>query len=206
VGPILTPKLTQVDRVIAGPEQIPSAAAKLRRARICLTILPLKSNNGCNRSDVFVRPLTIFHTAIQRSINRITLRCEKPKILIVDDCPDNSATLADILADAGYKCDIAHDGATAFERVRAGQGGRGAFDLCLLDFKLPDIDGAQLFQRMSAGDPDLRAIMITAYAGEDGASRAIAAGAWKVLRKPVDVRTLLRLIDELFDRSGPLAE
>ena len=61
---------------------------------------------------------------------------------------------------------------------------------------MPRMDGAELYKKISAQNPGLRAIMITAYAGDDGVRRAEAAGTWRVLRKPVDIENLLGLIDE----------
>jgi hypothetical protein len=39
--------------------------------------------------------------------------------------------------------------------------------------------------------------MITAYAGDNGITRAEQAGTWKVIRKPVDINKLLAMIDEV---------
>lgn len=58
------------------------------------------------------------------------------------------------------------------------------------------IDGVQLYKRILEFNPKLRAIMITAYAGDDGVQRALEAGTWKVLRKPVDIQLLLSMIKE----------
>ena len=61
---------------------------------------------------------------------------------------------------------------------------------------MPGMDGVELLQKIHAELPKIRAIMITAYAGNDGVQRALAAGTYKVLRKPVDIHSLLELIDE----------
>ena len=124
---------------------------------------------------------------------------KKPcRILIVDDDADTLANLADILSDAGYEIVTACDGKIALEEVRICDSASkaGQFDLCLLDFKMPGMDGVELLEKIHAEHPKLRAIMITAYAGVDGVQRALAAGTWKVLRKPVDIDSLLELIDE----------
>ncbi len=121
-----------------------------------------------------------------------------PRILIVDDDPDILANIADILTDAGYAPVTACDGTSALELVEecCCEAGQCGFDLALLDFKMPDMDGAELFQHIHAQCPESRAIMITAYAGDDGVRRALEAGTWKVLRKPVDVPALLEMISE----------
>ena len=110
-------------------------------------------------------------------------------ILIVDDDKDITSNLADILGDLGYLVATANDGQSALELVHQNE-----FDIALLDFKMPDTDGASLYEQIRKAQPKLVAIMITAYAGSDGVERAKDAGTWKVLRKPVDIRDLVDLI------------
>ncbi|MEM7452873.1 MAG: response regulator [Planctomycetota bacterium] len=120
------------------------------------------------------------------------------KILIVDDDEDTLANLSDILSDIGYEIEGSNCAEDAIAKVEmnAKRSGSSNYDLCLLDFKMPGINGAELFTKIRQIDPALKAIMITAYAGSDGIERAISAGTWKVLRKPVDIETLIALIQE----------
>lgn len=119
------------------------------------------------------------------------------KILIVDDDEDIRANFADILGDLGYQIDVAADGEVALQKVTGKCPERPcSFDLCLLDFKMPGMDGAELYQKIRERCPNVPAIMITAYAGEDGVQKAIDAGTWRVIRKPVDVNSLLGLIQQ----------
>lgn len=122
------------------------------------------------------------------------------RILIVDDDADIRANIADILDELGFQTDTAADGLVALEKLTGEDPDcKCGFDLCLLDFKMPGMDGAELFERISQECPNVRAIMITAYAGDDGVQRALNAGTWKVLRKPVDIQSLLGLIHEATD-------
>jgi CheY-like chemotaxis protein len=122
----------------------------------------------------------------------------KPRrILIVDDDEDTRQNLSDILTEIGYETETACDGQIALEKVgRDDPRGDCRFDLCLLDFKMPGMDGVQLLEAIQSMNPKLRAIMITAYAGNDGVKRALEAGTWRVLKKPVDIVSLLGMIDE----------
>jgi len=122
------------------------------------------------------------------------------RILIVDDDLDSLVNLSDILSDAGYETETANSGAAALELIdRVCPEHNCQFDLCLFDFKMPEMDGAMLLEEIRARDSVLKAIMITAYASDSGVQRAIAAGTWEVLRKPVDIRNLLGLIREAID-------
>jgi len=126
------------------------------------------------------------------------------RILIVDDDEDIRVNLGDILSDRGFAIETAADGELALQKFAKAQsadrsnaaGGSSEFDLCLLDFRMPGMNGAELFQKMRRQCPDIRAIMITAYAGDDGFQEAKDAGAWTVLHKPVDVDSLLKMIGQ----------
>ncbi len=112
-------------------------------------------------------------------------------ILVIDDDVDIATNVCDILHEFGYRVNMAHDGASALKLARG-----TTYDLALLDFKMPDMDGAELYEEIKAIQPSLVAIMITAYAGNDGVQRARNAGTRHVLRKPVDVSQLLSLIEK----------
>lgn len=120
------------------------------------------------------------------------------RILIVDDDPDIRANISDILIELGYYTETAADADVAMKKISHVDPADNCcrFDLCLLDYKMPGMDGAELFEKINQMYPELRAIMITAYAGDEGVQRALDAGTWKVLRKPVDMPSLIGLIEE----------
>jgi CheY-like chemotaxis protein len=114
-----------------------------------------------------------------------------PSILVVDDEVDTCRNLSDILTDLGYHVEVAHDGMSALEMVQ-----HKPFDVALLDFKMPGMDGLTLYREIKKLRADTVSIVITAYAGGDTQADALAAGAWQVLSKPVDFPKLLGLVDE----------
>lgn len=123
------------------------------------------------------------------------------RILIVDDNRDVLEGLSDILIDLGYETDTATSGEDALGKVEqfCPNESQCHYDLCLLDFKMPGIDGVELYKRILKFNPRMRAIMVTAYAGDDGVKRAIEAGTWQVLKKPVHIRQLIEIIAEAID-------
>jgi two-component system, NtrC family, response regulator HydG len=123
-------------------------------------------------------------------MNRVTQR-----ILVVDDEPDTCANLADILTDLGFQVDVAYDGRAALELVR-----QHIYDLALLDLRMPGMDGIELYREIKRLRADTVAIIVTAYAEGDSIERAMAAGAWRTLSKPVDFPHLLQLMDEALDQ------
>lgn len=116
---------------------------------------------------------------------------KQPSILVVDDEVDTCRNLSDILTDLGYQVDVAHEGLTALAMVR-----RKPYDVALLDFKMPGMDGLTLYREIKKLRAGTVAIVVTAYAGGETKSEALAAGAWQVLSKPVDFPKLLGLVDE----------
>ena len=70
------------------------------------------------------------------------------------------------------------------------------YDVALLDLKMPGMDGLTLYREIKKQRAGTVSLLVTAYASPATAEEALAAGAWKVLAKPVDFRKLLGLVDE----------
>ncbi|TWU02457.1 response regulator [Stieleria varia] len=115
---------------------------------------------------------------------------DKGRVLVVDDDRDICANIKDILDDLGYLTDTAHDGPSALNLIQ-----QGAYDVALLDFKMPGMNGVELYREIKKLRPDVPAIMITAHAESAGLQQAIDAGTRHILRKPVDFACLLPMID-----------
>jgi DNA-binding NtrC family response regulator len=116
---------------------------------------------------------------------------ERPAILVVDDDRDTCQNLCDILVDLGYSVQTAGDGLAALELVQ-----KTAFDVALLDFKMPGMDGLSLYREIKRISPATVAIIISAYVTTATTEEAHRAGTWKVLAKPVDLAAVLPLVEE----------
>ena len=120
------------------------------------------------------------------------------RILVVDDDADTLSNLSDILIEHGFEVQVASSSQAAL--AAAGEPRTDLpcpFDLCLLDFRMPEMDGARFLEKLRTVCPNLPAIMITAYAADEGIQRALDAGTRAVLRKPLDVQMLLNAIGEV---------
>ncbi len=116
-------------------------------------------------------------------------------ILVVDDEADTCRNLSDILTDVGYQVDTALDGFAALKLVR-----QKCYDIALLDLKMPGMDGLTLYRQLRKICSKTVALVVTAYANEATAEEALAAGAWQVLPKPVDLERLLCLVEEALNQ------
>jgi two-component system, NtrC family, response regulator HydG len=118
-----------------------------------------------------------------------------PRILVVDDDQDICENLKDILTDLGYDVETAHDGLAALELLTG-----PSFDVVLLDFRMPGMDGVTLYRKIKEQRAGTVALLLSAFAGPTTTLDAITAGAWKVLAKPIDFSNLLRLVKEALDQ------
>jgi CheY-like chemotaxis protein len=111
-------------------------------------------------------------------------------ILVVDDDSDMCRNMADLFGDLGYLVDAAERGETALKKAR-----RRAYDLGLLDLRMPGMDGLTLCRQLKWLHPGMVAMIITAYGGNDLEEQARDAGARHVLPKPIDFPKLLALVE-----------
>lgn len=107
-------------------------------------------------------------------------------ILIVDDDPDAGQNLGDILVDLGYRVEVATDGFMALELARI-----QTFQIALLDFKMPGMDGLTLASKLRELSCSMAVILTTAYANRDTVAAAPGHGIWKVFSKPLDLKQMI---------------
>jgi two-component system, NtrC family, response regulator HydG len=119
----------------------------------------------------------------------------RASVLVVDDEIDICTNMADILGDLGLLVDTAQDGDTALEMMR-----RKAYDIALLDLKMPGMDGLELSRRIKQLRSGTVAIIVTAYANRVTREEAMSTGVWRVVAKPVDLASLLGLVEEAIDQ------
>jgi two-component system response regulator HydG len=120
------------------------------------------------------------------------------RILIVDDEPDIRDSVSDILLDFGYEVDTASCGLDALARLE-----EQPYDVALLDFKMPGMDGLTLYRKMRKLYPETSVILVSAYTGDGICEEALASGIRRVISKPVDMREIISEVDRELDR--PLA-
>ena len=116
------------------------------------------------------------------------------KILIVDDERDYSGVLKDRLVHEGYEVAISHDGVSGLAALKV-----FGPDVILLDVMMPGMNGFEFVRQMRGhGMSKLPALVyVTAYGREPSEDeRKLMEGALLV-RKPFDVKELLKLIGTL---------
>jgi two-component system NtrC family response regulator len=119
----------------------------------------------------------------------------QPAILLVEDDAPQRKTLAGFLRKQGYLVLEADGAEKAEQEARASE-----IDLLLTDLRLGGPDGVQLLQELKKAHPDLQALVLTAYGTAEDAVRAMKAGAYDFLSKPVDLNRLAALVEKALER------
>ena len=112
----------------------------------------------------------------------------RPVVLVADDDADILTLITLTLERDGYEVVVAKDGFGAFEIAV-----ERLPHLILLDMSMPGIDGCEVTRRLRAEKTtkDLPIVIVTAFAEESQAAKALAAGADAYMKKPFSPRELL---------------
>jgi DNA-binding NtrC family response regulator len=116
-------------------------------------------------------------------------------ILVVDDEEAIVEALQAVLSGEGFEVDIAGDGESAWEHLQ-----EDTYGLVILDLKLPDVDGLELFERMRDQDMGSEVIIITGKGSVDSAVEAMRNGAYDYLTKPLESDRLRALVPKALEK------
>jgi CheY-like chemotaxis protein len=123
------------------------------------------------------------------------------RVLLAEDNPINALLARTLLTKAGCVVTGAQDGEEAVAVAAA-----AAFDLILLDIRMPRLDGFEAAKRIRAGGgPSASAPMValTADAGEEERAHAAKAGMDDFITKPIDANRLLQVAARFTERPNP---
>ena len=123
-------------------------------------------------------------------------------VLIVEDDPVNQAIVAAMLAQAGFQTQVAADGSSALQFVA-----RQRFDLLLMDWQMPDLDGPEVTRRLRAGEAGdhgrrVPVVALTANAFAEDRVACLAAGMNDFLSKPVVAEDLVAMVSRWVQPGG----
>ena len=124
------------------------------------------------------------------------------RILVVDDEPHVRNAMARALSLMDYETQEANSGYEALQRLND-----QAFDLMILDMRMPEMDGIEVMQRTHHQFPDLLILVLTGHATLDSAIAAVKAGAVDYLLKPVTTAEIAAAVETaLRSRTGQLQQ
>lgn len=135
-------------------------------------------------------------SSLQRPQKEVSNAAEAParrfQILIVDDDPAVRSTVARLFEDDGHVVDSVGDARIALRAIEVCH-----YDLAIVDFAMPVMDGAELIRAARAVRPTQKFLMVTGYSDSDAVTAACPDTP--VVRKPFDGEALRRTVLELVD-------
>lgn len=117
----------------------------------------------------------------------------KRRILIVDCQLSSCELLRKFLTGNSFEVETTSYGRTALQMVQEGK-----FDLVLCDYRLPDLDGNEFFEKMSSIQPKTLIIFISNEVNLRNVVDLVRKGAYSYLAKPLNPNELLEIIEEAF--------
>lgn len=121
---------------------------------------------------------------------------EKPKILVVDDENEVRLSIKSYLT-RHIECDLreASSGRQALEMIN-----KDAFDLILLDVRMPGISGIDVLKQAHSLHPESAILMITAYDSQQVAREALKNGAMDYIIKPSTIDVIFKKIKQILEK------
>jgi len=114
---------------------------------------------------------------------------EKNRILVIDDDKGILRVFKTILENEGYIVQTAETGREALEKLK-----KERFNVCLIDVRLPDMDGTEILKMANA--PDTVKIIVTGFSSDEVGKKAADLGADDFLVKPVKPEELLAAVKD----------
>lgn len=122
------------------------------------------------------------------------------RVLIAEDEVRLADLLEQSLAEAGWQVQVRHDGQGALDAAIPG-GPDGEFDVLLLDWMLPRLDGRAVCRRLRELGVNTPVLMLTARTSVPDRVAGLDGGADDYLSKPFDLDELLARLRALYRRG-----
>ena len=123
------------------------------------------------------------------------------RLLLVDDEEEFLLATSQALGRRGIEVSVAPNGVTALDKVS-----HETFDVVVLDVKMPDIDGIEVFHRISDRNPKLPVILLTGHPSTSDAFHTSKKGIADYLSKPVDMDKLAEKVKEIVVQNRETVE
>jgi DNA-binding NtrC family response regulator len=126
---------------------------------------------------------------------------EKAKLLVAEDEKTQRDLLEGFLEKEGFSVEAVANGREVLQRLQ-----EDFFDIVLVDYKMPKLDGLQTLREIRKLYPDLPVVMMTAYGTVETAVASMKEGALDYLTKPIDLDELLLMLQKVIERSNLIKE
>ncbi|MBA4416430.1 MAG: response regulator [Syntrophus sp. (in: bacteria)] len=124
-------------------------------------------------------------------------RLSTMKILLIDDDKWIRDSLSLYFEGEGCYLETCETAEEGLERLMLEKA-----DIIIADYRLPGMDGLEFLRRVHELYPKAINILVTAYRGDDVASRAISIGIDDFIEKPLNVRTIEVCLSRLIEKQA----
>ena len=124
-------------------------------------------------------------------------------VLVIDDDPIACENAQIVLGQTGISCEVALSGQEGIDMVLLRHARREPYDLILIDWKMPDLDGVETTRRIrkEVGN-EIPIIILTSYSWDDIADEAIEAGVDTFVAKPLFAGKVMDEFREAFKKKN----
>lgn len=122
-------------------------------------------------------------------------------ILVIDDEAAQRDVLTGYLKKKGYKIFSASSGKEGIEITK-----NNPVDIILSDFKMPDLNGIEVLEKVKEINPEISLVIVTAYGTVENAVKAMRLGAFDYISKPVDLDELDLMIERIIEHKSLKSE
>lgn len=131
------------------------------------------------------------------------------RILAVDDNPASRQIIAEVFSNWNMKAEVAASASEALTLLESASAAGRAYDLTLLDWKMPGMDGLEAAHAITSNThihPKPKMIVVTAYGSDDFVAAADQSDVSAYLAKPLKPSALLETLSEMFGVKAHDAE
>lgn len=125
------------------------------------------------------------------------------RAIIVDDEPDIRAAIEEVLKKRGFEVTLCDSGRACIHTLEKMKDENKEFGIIVLDIRMPDMDGFQVYKEVQAISPNTNVLFITAFEyTQKDISQKVSSSKVKMLRKPFSRAELLQSISESIETSN----
>ncbi|RLJ22792.1 hybrid sensor histidine kinase/response regulator [bacterium endosymbiont of Escarpia laminata] len=156
----------------------------------------LEVESELGKGSTFRFTLTLARSELVEESPQFTQELRGKRVLIVDDNATNREILHNQIINWGMLNGSADNGVKALEMLRQAAERDASYDMILLDWHMPNMDGIELARRIQADPtiPALHMVMLSSAAFDEEAARAVDVGIHRYLNKPVRQEALFNCL------------
>ena len=154
---------------------------------------------------IFTVTVTLIDSDRKRDESEMgALHPHEMSVLVIDDDPIACEHAQVVLGQIGISCEKALSGAEGLELVKLRHTRREPYNLILVDWRMPEMDGLETTKQIRAEvGNETPIIILTSYTWDDIADEAKAAGVDTFVAKPLFAGTVLDEFREAFNKKNP---